>query len=161
MAAAAISYFVYFKQLLSPQPGQQEEELDRNKEFFSEEFLAKLGHPEKYIYAYGVVKEINASEKTILIESGSSGSFLGVEPRPQEVQMIHVIIKDSTELSKMAILNEIVSDDYPIPKTEVSQITFQDIKQGDKVSVAILPEQAERLDYFEAERFQIQNNAGQ
>lgn len=151
-------YLLYIKK---QPPATTLEQIDTNKEFFNEELLTKLGHPEKYVYAYGVVKEINAPEKTILIESGSSGSFMGTEPRPENVQAIHVVVKDSTELFKILIFNQLVSQDNAVPKAQVSKIKFQDIKQGDTVSIAILPEQADRLDYFEAEKFQVQQSAGQ
>ena len=158
IAAAAYWYFIYSKQEPSITPGT---ETEKTQEQLAAEFLETLGHPEKYIYAQGVVKEIKAADKTILIESSSSGSFVANEPRPQQVQKFHIVIKDTTELSRVVFYNEIVSQDNPVPRTEVFQITFQDIKQGDNVSVTILPEQADKIDNFEAEKFQILQASGQ
>src|SRR4030042_4481515 len=158
IVSASYYYFLYLKkQPVSPEPEPQV-----NDKLFTEEFLEKLGHPERYYYFNGVVKEVDLAKKTIFMDSSYSGSFMGSAPQPEEPYKVHILVKDDTELSKMTVFfDQPQSQDNPIPKTKTSQITLQDIKVGDTISVSLLPEEADKLDNFEAEKIQVQVNIGQ
>ena len=156
--SASYYYFLYLKkQPVSPEPEPQV-----NDKLFTEEFLEKLGHPEQYYYLNGVVKEINSTDKIIYMDSTFSGAFMTSAPQPSEPYKVHVLVKEDTEISKITIfINQSEKENNSIPKSETTQLTFEDIKVGDNISASFLPEEGDKLDNFEAKRIQIQEILGQ